>query len=288
MNSSTTKSQKKMVQRFLLLWLLLGAIHCEFYNESHAIYSAYVTAIAYCLPANIMNWDCIPCQKIGRLQVLQVVDSKRDEFQGFVAYNAMENSVYISFRGSINLANWLDNLTFYKSRVYPGFPNVLVHRGFYVAYMSVAKPISDAVHKAKLKYPNATFHVTGHSLGAAVAALCAFDLKVFHGIPISSMYTFGQPRIGNAAFKNAFSRFIPNQYRLTHYRDMVPHVPTELIGFIHLRQEIYYNEESSMYTVCNDSDGEDPNCADQCGYFHCNSIVDHLRYVNVTMSHVYC
>lgn len=37
--------------------------------------------------------------------------------------------------------------------------------------------------------------------------------------------TFGQPRIGNAAFASYYSRMVPNTFRITHERDIVPHLP---------------------------------------------------------------
>ena len=40
--------------------------------------------------------------------------------------------------------------------------------------------------------------MTGHSLGGALAVLCALDLQDIYGN--INLYTFGCPRVGNAAF----------------------------------------------------------------------------------------
>lgn len=37
--------------------------------------------------------------------------------------------------------------------------------------------------------------------------------------------TFGQPRIGNAAFVHYFSKRVPRTVRVTHANDIVPHLP---------------------------------------------------------------
>lgn len=37
--------------------------------------------------------------------------------------------------------------------------------------------------------------------------------------------TFGQPRIGNAAFVSYYSKRVPNTIRVTHEHDIVPHLP---------------------------------------------------------------
>ncbi len=41
--------------------------------------------------------------------------------------------------------------------------------------------------------------LAGHSLGAAIAQLTSMDL-LKAGIPITSLYDFGQPRIGDKAY----------------------------------------------------------------------------------------
>lgn len=37
--------------------------------------------------------------------------------------------------------------------------------------------------------------------------------------------TFGQPRIGNAAFASYYSKRVPNTIRVTNGHDIVPHLP---------------------------------------------------------------
>ena len=63
--------------------------------------------------------------------------------------------------------------------------------------------------------PTAKVFVTGHSLGAALAALCAAELGANRnslGISIEGVYTYGQPRVGNANFAAFYSNgagFLP-------------------------------------------------------------------------------
>lgn len=37
--------------------------------------------------------------------------------------------------------------------------------------------------------------------------------------------TFGQPRVGNAAFASYYSQLVPNTIRVTNDHDIVPHLP---------------------------------------------------------------
>ncbi len=62
----------------------------------------------------------------------------------------------------------------------------------------------------------------GHSLGGALANLCAFDIAAAikeagasgeRGEPIAvSCYTFGAPRAGNTAFRSEYNALVPESW----------------------------------------------------------------------------
>ena len=70
----------------------------------------------------------------------------------------------------------------------------------------------------------------GHSLGGALANLCAFDIASAikeagatceHGGSIEvSCYTFGAPRVGNFAFKSEYNALVPESWSVIN--DQVP------------------------------------------------------------------
>lgn len=79
---------------------------------------------------------------------------------------------------------------------------------------------------------------TGHSLGGALAVHAAAEtilsnlLQDINFAPNSdedgarfSIYTFGQPRVGNMEFINSFYGNVTEWYRLVHHRDLVAHIP---------------------------------------------------------------
>ena len=53
--------------------------------------------------------------------------------------------------------------------------------------------------------------------------------------------TFGQPRIGNAAFASYYSEVVPNTFRVTHEHDLVPHLPL-IISTYHIRPIITFQQ----------------------------------------------
>ena len=82
--------------------------------------------------------------------------------------------------------------------------------GFYVSYNnSMLEPnITESIRKMAAEHPGAPLYAIGHSMGAALATICAMDVK-FKAKPgrMSRLYTFGSPRVGNAEF----AKFVYNQ-----------------------------------------------------------------------------
>lgn len=208
------------------------------YNESTALYLAHVTSVSYCQEPHIRNWSCQPCALVPRLTAVQVVKDTKDNFQGLVGYSPQYDAVVVAFRGSMDLTNWIDNMTFIKKRAYHAYPAVKVHQGFYWVYRSVADQLVPAIQTLLSSYPNARVMVTGHSLGAAVAAICTFELTFLDGVVVDALYSFGEPRVGNADFSAMLHNATIDVFRITHYRDVVPHLPPTWIGFEHTTREV--------------------------------------------------
>ena len=100
-----------------------------------------------------------------------------------------------------------------------------VHEGFLAAYAEISDQL-DAVVKAKR--PEQLLWLTGHSLGGALATLAAAH---FHSTPLHGTYTYGSPRVGDAAFVNVLPRL--SHYRFVHRDDWVATVPPEFLGYLH-------------------------------------------------------
>src|SRR3990167_7818526 len=79
--------------------------------------------------------------------------------------------------------------------------------------------------KSKVQFPNIKVYVCGHSLGGALATLC-FGYMVLsdYPIPVTAVYTIGQPRAGNKKFREALEFASPNTkfIRITNNQDCVP------------------------------------------------------------------
>ena len=129
---------------------------------------------------------------------------------------------FIVFRGTKLLADWLSNFNIAPARSESGYS---VHDGFNTAFHSMKPQLMELVNLAK-KQGATSFHCIGHSLGGALATLCANWLQ--NRGESTYLYTYGSPRVG----LNDFSTYLTTQmttkriYRVFHKTDVVPMIPT--------------------------------------------------------------
>lgn len=215
---------------------------------------------------------------------------KDGSITGFVGYQPSTSAIWVSFRGSSDLENWITNLDFIRrSYRLGGCSGCSVHEGFSTAAQEAIPSIAAAVSSLQNQYPNYQIVVTGHSLGAALATLTALDLAVTYGFGSGvRLYNYGSPRVFNHAGANFASSGVINiAARRTHCKDIVPHLPYEIFGYRHIDDEIYegcsieeYPRGSGGGPLKTCSGEEDPHCADQ---WDGHSIADHLLYGGIAM-----
>eukprot|EP00045_Choanoeca_perplexa_P003183 m.29001 g.29001 ORF g.29001 m.29001 type:complete len:303 (+) comp11911_c0_seq1:399-1307(+) len=257
-----------------------------------AALSVELSAAAYCTDGPISNWTCKPCieSKIN-LEIKAILYCKTTDTHGYVGIHNDSKTVVVSFQGTHSVRQWVDDLTFSKVPLnYTGASSdVLVHKGFLHAYSEVENITNRIVNEAVKEYPGYTVHVTGHSLGAAIATLCSLDLAINNPTMRITQYTFGQPRVGNEAFAQFHKQSsVLALYRTVHHKDIVPHLPPLSFGFDHVATEVYYQEEfkgPSSLRVC-DGSGEDYSCSNQ--FLAPTSVSDHLNYLGKPLSSDAC
>jgi V8-like Glu-specific endopeptidase len=154
---------------------------------------------------------------------------------GFVAQENATGSILVSIRGTQTPAEWLAD--FVPVPVpFPEAPRMgLVHVGFAVFYHKVRSTIEAALGKIGA---NTRITVVGHSLGGAMAVLCAADIERNMAKKNVDVCTFGGPRTGKIDFRIHFSKEISRCYRVVDALDIVPHVPSVITGWNHVGVEI--------------------------------------------------
>ncbi|KAK9689931.1 hypothetical protein RND81_09G092000 [Saponaria officinalis] len=101
----------------------------------------------------------------------------------------------------------------------------------------------------KHKHENLSIIFTGHSLGATLSVISAFDIveNLTTEIPVSAI-VFGCPKVGNKSFKERF--YSHNKLKVLHVKntiDLIPHYPPRLMHYVHLGVELEIDTRKSHY-----------------------------------------
>lgn len=236
-----------MCHTLVLLMVLLVSLPGLFgYDSDYSLQNAerYVKlcGAAYCTDPklrknSIDDWSCNVCATFPNMTAKSFKSAKNDG-NGFVGYDGDANEIIVSFSGTdpLSIRDWMDDLNFFKT-AYPYCSGCEVHEGFYNTYLSVQDVVKGYVSSFQAQYPSATLSITGHSLGAAMAAHCAAEYTHM-GQKISTLYSFGMPRVGDEAFENWYKSVVIGTFRVVHHKDPVPHLAPESFGFHHMPYEV--------------------------------------------------
>lgn len=154
--------------------------------------------------------------------------------------------ISIVFRGTDSLINWKNDFRFCK-RVIP-YDNektdIRVHAGFLETYRAIRPRIHTLIPPGACRVM-----VSGHSLGAALAVLCAVDIQYNFPHKDVEVYLFGCPRVGNRAFARSYNKRVFKTLRVTNGNDIVTKVPPALWGFRHVGIDIHVGAPRLPFVV---------------------------------------
>lgn len=205
--------------------------------------------------------------------------SGRGRWIGYVAVSTDEmtgrlgrRDVLVSFRGTVTPAEWMANLmsSLEPARLDPcdPRPDVKVESGFLSLYTSVDKTcrfggagscreqllreVSRLVGSCAKARPGEDVSVTlaGHSMGSALALLFAYDLVELglnRGAPVT-VFSFGGPRVGNAAFKARCDELGVKALRVANVHDPITKLPGIFLNEATARVQALRPWRDSCYT----------------------------------------
>ena len=112
------------------------------------------------------------------------------------------STIFVSFKGTSETEDWAYNVIYFRAEFttqewnLPGQqPHLWVHKGFLTYYSGVKHQIFNHVDRMMKKSPASEIHVSGHSLGGAMANLGAVDLAAKYPNVKVALWTFGAPRV---------------------------------------------------------------------------------------------
>ena len=184
-------------------------------------------------------------ETVGFQKLTNLNDAETDT-QGAVLADHENMTLYIVFRG---MSNWKDALTNARCNQYPVHirgTDCRVHNGFHQAYDSVQTIVESLPYHELKGYAIIT---CGHSLGGALATLCAAYLNAMRLDNPIYVVTFGCPRVGDKKFANIFNQTIAHHYRFVHDSDVVPMVPT--VNYQHTKSELRLDDNGKEICYLN-------------------------------------
>jgi hypothetical protein len=152
----------------------------------------------------------------------------------------------LAFRGTepTSLINWLTDADTAKYAFAGGY----VHSGFFSNVESIWGDIVDVI-QPRFDAGLEELYITGHSLGGAMSVVAAARIFAEEGATspmvrwrsaLRGIYTFGQPIVGDGAFRSTFaSQFGSFLYRHIYDDDVVPCLPPTSVDstFVHFGEK---------------------------------------------------
>ncbi|RKP23972.1 Alpha/Beta hydrolase protein [Syncephalis pseudoplumigaleata] len=119
---------------------------------------------------DVRGWRCGPhCEEhtTGTHFIDHAFDRETNTY-AYMAVHPRHRRLIVAFRGSVNLASWIQNINALQVQV-PWIPDdeARVHRGFSHCYERIQEQLMDKLAEATRRYPGYTLTFIGHSLGGA-------------------------------------------------------------------------------------------------------------------------
>lgn len=210
-------TQSDFEQRAIFLAAICGQTYAQYSNPD----GSFVVPLNYSI-----------CHTIEAKSLF----SKGWERFGFILESPEE--IVIAFRGTSSTTDWISDVIASQKRFKYIEDDCLTHRGFTDIYASARNEIVSALSRLP---SGKNLYITGHSLGAALATLCAVDIAANIAVRTPILVTFGSPRVGDPAFAKACSKYIPNSYRVANPFDIVTYAPPSIYKLPKREKKYYYS-----------------------------------------------
>ena len=190
------------------------------------------------------------CSKLSRTVYIDNKKITEKKSRTKIKFVEKGRNIYICFEGSTDIKDWKTN--FDKSLITNYHNNDIyrIHSGYYNRYISLSSNIYEYLKKKNFE----KVYICGHSLGAAMASICCFELVRHNIINRKKIYciTFGSPRIGDKNLSKLYNNLNIKTYRIVLSGDPVPKLPLDE-NYIHLTSSYYlknnkiYNKPTKIY-----------------------------------------
>ncbi|XP_027355991.1 phospholipase A1-Igamma3, chloroplastic [Abrus precatorius] len=227
------------------------------YHPSHFFQKLNMSHIGYTITRYLYATSNINLPNFFQKSKLTSVWSPHANWMGYVAVTTDpeqikrlgHRDIVIAWRGTVTYVEWIYDLKdILRPALFTNDPSIKIESGFYDLYTKKEDSCSYCSFSAReqmlsevkrlLQYyqeEEISITITGHSLGAALAIISAYDIAELRlnvvedgerssKIPVT-VYSFAGPRVGNLKFKERVEELGVKVLRVINVHDMVPTVP---------------------------------------------------------------
>jgi len=191
----------------------------------------------------------VPLSVHSSLQLMTTFEDVDNEKPLFGSLCKEKEQFWLSFRGSLDSTDIREDLMYRQTEMHPlqpGDDGIRCHAGFLKRFRQYESRLY-----AHLT-PGATVVICGHSLGAGVGTVAAYELARL-GFQVY-LYAIASPRVGNVEFSQALAtnKNIRRLIRLVNLSDIVPALPLAVMPnlldtssphmYQHVGEMIYFDQ----------------------------------------------
>jgi len=177
------------------------------------------------------------------LELLLKLNDEKTDTQGAVLIDRAQQKVFIVFRGTSSKQDMLTDIDFIQDKTKIKDEDCRIHNGFLSAYDSIKLKLFCLPFE---KWDDYQIFICGHSLGGALATVCAAYLPTESPI---FLITFGSPRVGDKRFVDIVNKKVKQYLRFVHGYDLVTSIPK--INYKHAGTEIRLDDNGKQISYFN-------------------------------------
>lgn len=214
-----------------------------FFSWMDAKYALSINRIIQCNNEQIRLFSCADCDEMKLKFLYQSPSNKNVR----VIIVSTETFFLVGFHQLIKDISFLSDIT--TAQI--DFPCIRckVNKDFYNQFSELVDQVVDALTELHEQDPNVPIYISGHSVGGTLATLFSVYVTINYPVlPITHVFTFGSPRVGNIAFANTANKILGERwFRVMNQLDIVSSVPPTSFGYQHIGQLMLCNTGT---TVC--------------------------------------
>jgi hypothetical protein len=174
----------------LAVLAVLALVACAFaaYDHDVAVRLVFHSGITYCdNHTEISSWSCPGCTlNLPGVQTVGLSEKNPEDNFAYVAVDTQfptgRPTIVVSFRGSHNLKNWLEDATiWYDKTVFQNLTNVRIHTGFEKGWRNLRAEVHRYIGQALRQYPTADIASTSGGCPRATAYRLTRYFPTSHG-----------------------------------------------------------------------------------------------------------